>query len=705
MKRWLLILLLISALGSYLFILGWSGFTFASYVHSDELLHLNRLKPVQVAVGDPVELELNGAGISADTRFSLFMDAANNDALVGSLPLEGIVHDMHLKDDILLVATDGAGLMVLDVSKPLNPKLENSFFRKTPILDIEQDGSRLYLSCGKQGLVICKIGKKFNVHKVASAYWPVTFLESKVRNGYLYVAAGNDGLLVYDLKTALDSGPISQTTFGNSVQEIEFYRNFAFLRGGSGISIIDISNPKTPVLVGNLPAQKMLMGIAIHGDILFVSDYSGVLASYQLTDPAEPSLLGSHIFNSTLGRLKVVGNELFSENNFSGLIVLDINNYSVSGGYRFINLSAPRGLVENHDTLYVASLRHGLKIIKRNSILPRQLAAEIQTGGKVNDLLVSDDQIFIGSESGLLIQNRKVGALIFPEVIHQSVFSLQKADQYLYLAKGNAGLGIVDISDPPALKEIANFPDWQAKSLDVENDYLVFVNHKRLALVSIADKNHPNLLDEVEMSAADVVMSSGIVYVASGQQGLRIYQITPKGKLNFLSGIAPPWPMDQFAAAYKVDVVNGVAYVANGQAGLQLIDVSNPKDPQIISSVDLPGFISGVKVEDGKAYTVSSLEGVQVVDVAQPRQPRLLANIPIRALTKAVYPVGGMLYLGNYTNGISVIPLPRELKDIEYLSGQQVRLKLPPSIAAGRYSLEVNNLRESQTLNGVVTYQ
>ena len=41
---------------------------------------------------------------------------------------------------------------------------------------------------------------------------------------------------------------------------------------------------------------------------------------------------------------------------------------------------------------------------------------------------------------------------------------------------------------------------------------------------------------------------------------------------------------------YGVTVVGTTAYVADGDSGLQVIDVSNPASPQIIGSVDTPGY-------------------------------------------------------------------------------------------------------------------
>lgn len=705
MKRWRLFSLLALVVGTYLAALFWSGYTFVSYARRDEALQVERPEPIQAALGDAVELQLRGAGFDRDMRLSLFMDAANTDALVGSFPLDGVVHDMQRDGHSLLVASDGGGLQVLDISDPLRPKLVRSLLRNTPILDIEQAGSRLFLACGKQGLLILERGDKHRFKQLASVYWPATFLESKVWHGYLYVATDN-GLLVYDLNSALEDTPAAQINLGSLVTGIHFYQDFAYVQTSSGAAIYDITNPRSPHFVGTLPALKRIRDIAIRDDILYATDAAGVLSSYSLSDPVRPHPLDSIALPSAPSKIRIFADRLLVENGRDDLIVLDINKLASPEGYGYIGLESPMALAAVDNLLYIATFDKGLEIIDQNAILSRQLATTIPTVGKANDLLVADNRLFVAdSKQGVLIRDLKTGAEIWPSISGSTAKSIKKSGQYLYLAQGAAGWATLDLSNPDLPVEIAHFPGMPAISLDVENDHLVFVSGEKLTLADISDRKNPILLDEVKLDAADVVISAGIIYVASRQQGVQLYRITVEGKLAHLGGVAPPWPMSQFATALKLDLVGDVAYLANGQAGLQLIDVQNPRHPHIISSIDLPGFTYGVKVAGDRVYAISRFSGLQVLDVSNPKQPALLVNISLHGLSQGVQPAAGMLYLANGRKGVAVIPVPQSLASIEYLSDQQLLLQLPSPSIAGRYSLQVSSRREMQTLNGVVTYR
>ena len=705
MKRLLVIFLILSAVGGYLSILGWSGFTFAAYLHKPGELHLDSQKPIQAPLGSSLDLSLRGDGFSRNARLSMFMDVANTDALVGSFPLEGYVHDLQLDGDVLLAASDGEGLQVIDVSNPLRPKLQKSLLRTVPIMDIEQSGSKLYLSCGKQGMQILEIEPGHRFKKLARAYWPGTFLESKVHDGYLFVAAGEAGLLVYDLNSALGEGPISQTVLNGHVLGIDYYRNYIYLQTISEVLIYDVSQPRAPIFTGKLPSRGRVKDIAIHDGYMFATDTSGKLSRYLLTDPGKPHLQESLSFANALGRIKITGNSLLIENGLDSLLALDIDKFSTGEQPGYIELEGLSALAEVDNLLYVATFGKGLNIVRKKAILPRQLVAEIPTPGRANDLLVADHWLFVAdSKRGLLLKNLETGVEIVPALSQGYVQGLKKSGNYLYLAEGKGGLGIVDITDPSHPVQDSHFLNMQAQTLDVDGNHLVFGNNERLALVDLSDKIHPQLLDEKRLNVSDVVLSSGIAYVAAGQLGLQIYQVE-QGKLKHLSSVVPPWPMSQFAMAQKLNVINGLAYIANGDAGLQLIDVRNPRRPQIISSIALPGFAYGIKVAGDRVYASSRFGGLQVVDISQPKRPVLLAHIPLQGLTEGIQPVRDMLYLADGIKGVLVVPDPLELTEIDYLSNQKIKVRLPSPGVAGRYSLQINNRRESKTLNGVVTYR
>jgi hypothetical protein len=56
-----------------------------------------------------------------------------------------------------------------------------------------------------------------------------------------------------------------------------------------------------------------------------------------------------------------------------------------------------------------------------------------------------------------------------------------------------------------------------------------------------------------------------------------------------------------------VAIVRTHAYVADEASGLLVIDISNPASPQIVASVDTPGFAFDVAVAGNHAYVADGL--------------------------------------------------------------------------------------------------
>jgi len=73
--------------------------------------------------------------------------------------------------------------------------------------------------------------------------------------------------------------------------------------------------------------------------------------------------------------------------------------------------------------------------------------------------------------------------------------------------------------------------------------------------------------------------------------------------------------------AEEVKVVGKYAYVVGG--GLRIIDISNPRNPVIVSSVDLPGV--GISIQDKYAYIVGS-SILTIVDISYPVSPKIITS-------------------------------------------------------------------------------
>ncbi|MBI5192150.1 MAG: hypothetical protein HZA08_01770, partial [Nitrospirae bacterium] len=113
-----------------------------------------------------------------------------------------------------------------------------------------------------------------------------------VNNNYAYVAAGSSaGLQVVDVSNLNIAG--SMDTPGTAI-DIRVSGNFAYIADGeSGLQIMDISNPASPVIVGSLDTPGIAQDIVVSGTRAFIADGSSGLSIIDISNPSFPVLLGA----------------------------------------------------------------------------------------------------------------------------------------------------------------------------------------------------------------------------------------------------------------------------------------------------------------------------------------------------------------------------------------------------------------------------
>ena len=79
--------------------------------------------------------------------------------------------------------------------------------------------------------------------------------------------------------------------------------------------------------------------------------------------------------------------------------------------------------------------------------------------------------------------------------------------------------------------------------------------------------------------------------------------------------------------AWGVAVAGNYAYVSSWGSGLQVIDISVPESPEIVGSVDTPGFANGVAVAGNYAYVSDWGSGLQVIDISVPESPAIVGAV------------------------------------------------------------------------------
>jgi len=508
----------------YLAAVGVCGYQFVSYVNSDAELLLSPRETVTVDLDKPSTLDLAGRGFSADTRIFMHLDVNNHNAIVGTVPLTSITHDLELVGDTLFVAGNGNGLKSIDVSDPLNPKMSSlSLMNKTTVLDINRHGDKLYLSCAKNGVQTARITESGRLKRGGYLYTWSLALESEIIGRYLYVAANNDGLLVYDAADLNQKKPMAMIESDVPIRQIAVYKNYLYaVAGKAGVLIYRIDEKGIPHEVSRLPVAKAARSVEVVGSSLYLLE-PGRLSQYSLAEPGSPLLVDELTDIKRPARLYSSGETLYVVDHLSGLWLIKNRPEGFASEIRFMNIGAnPRRTMAVGDYLYVATSVKELKIIDPTKIQTRQSVETIETNDSLNDMLHVGANLYIVDRDGFYFKDLSVAdsplSLVSPVVYGEIA---QAADR-LYLSRFKAaGVDVYDISSAGPPKKIF---EWNLRGTvtAVEGRHLILSNAKdKLSLFSLSEPSAPQLLDQVTgVTAHHLTVRDGLLIASEEKKGL-----------------------------------------------------------------------------------------------------------------------------------------------------------------------------------------
>jgi len=196
----------------------------------------------------------------------------------------------------------------------------------------------------------------------------------------------------------------------------------------------------------------------------------------------------------------------------------------------------------------------------------------------------------------------------------------------VYVADGSNGLVVVDVDDPSAPAPSGSYATvGQAYGLSYhgglgDGPYITIAAGSQGVIVLDVSfpfvpvfKDSQNTAGFAYDVAVDTVGGMDYLYVADGSTGLEMYRLL----FGFL--ITPLATVNTPGSARGVEVVGDIAYVADWTSGLQVLDLSVDRDsPVIVGSLNTSSQAVDVKVSGATAYVADQDGGLQAIDVSVP---------------------------------------------------------------------------------------
>ena len=258
---------------------------------------------------------------------------------------------------------------------------------------------------------------------------------------------------------------------------------------------------------------------------------------------------------------------------------------------------------------------------------------------------------------------------------------------YAYIADGWGSLRIFDVSSPASPIEVGFiYPDYYryARGIEVVGNYAYVASARDwtvkhpivdskpgLSIVDISDPTTPVEIAFYEIDQngspllSDVAVEKDRAFLSYGPGcvpctgGLYVFDISKPKSPEVLSTIQLP------GFASRINVVDKYAYVSNlrffrlddpsGVSGLSIIDIADPANPLDVGFIQTIGQANSVAVLNNRAYVGGGTAGLYVMDISDPTQPQLISEVDTPQNADGVAAAGNFAYVADHAGGLRII--------------------------------------------------
>ena len=298
-----------------------------------------------------------------------------------------------------------------------------------------------------------------------------------------------------------------------------------------------------------------------------------------------------------------------------------------------------------------------------------KIVTKYVTSGYAQDVLKKDNLLYLAQgEGGLEIVD--VSDPENPETVSTTSegargYSTKVAikDSAVYLAAGSFGVTTFNASDPSA-PEIpgSNSSEKPAKGLHIMGDYLfVAVSEQGVKITNISIPVYPDPKGDVKTPgfAYGLTTSSDSAYmfVACGEMGIYIFDISVFDQGYPIYHQVAWCNTPGKAEAVTILEEESIAFMACGTSGLQIINYADTNNVHIVGSLDAGGYAKDLIYKDQRIYQTAEMAGLQIIDVSDFTNPQLIGVVDTEfALGLDID--DDFVYVADEDEGLIIISIP-----------------------------------------------
>jgi hypothetical protein len=429
--------------------------------------------------------------------------------------------------------------------------------------------------------------------------------------------------------------PYTDDCYTVAVDEV---REIAFLGAGGGIYLLDVSDPSSPMKLGQIATPGQVMGLFYLDGLLYVADGREGLRVISAANPAYPVEIGSCDTPGMAMGVMVSGSYAYVADMEGGLRVISVSdptNPAEEGSYVNDHVNLAKDVDVEGSYAYVTGGGGFTVISLSDPGDPVEVGFHYLPGLRLD---VSGSCAYVAINGALAVIS--IEDPTDPEELGRcdDIFGVDVAvqDSFAYVAGLLDGMGVVSISDPanPVLVGI-RYMSW-AEAVAIEGSHVnVACDSYGLVLTTVEDPVNPVItgtFDEVPGWTQKLEANGPYVYIVSGQKGVWAVSVQDPARPIEIGRFDLP----DYLNADATDIaLNGpfayVPYTSEWDSWLVVLSIEDPYNlAQVGSFFPNPAYGMwypfAMDIEDPYAYVAAGTWGLRVLSLEDPANPVEVGN-------------------------------------------------------------------------------
>lgn len=284
--------------------------------------------------------------------------------------------------------------------------------------------------------------------------------------------------------------------------------------------------------------------------------------------------------------------------------------------------------------------------------------------GYAEEIDIKGDLAYVANGQGGLqivdISDPDSTFIIGEYVIDKSIVGVAVRDTFAYLAVSHSqgGIKIINVaqpSEPAFIGEDNWYYGYNVVAPPNDTMYVYVAGGYWFVVENVSNPQYPSFVRRFSTPGdiRGIYVVDSMVYLTCEQMGLHVLNLAKPDSEAIVGWVDTP------SNARNIFVKENYAYIADGRAGVVIINVSDPENPEIVSIYDTPDYANDIFVSGNYAYIADGGGGLQVIDISNPEEPVYYGSIEM-SYANGVYVKDDLIYVADRDMGFVIITEEKE---------------------------------------------